>query len=94
MTFADADEDPRVPLCVVVTLVSVPILGMAVIVTVVPTGMFAAETATVTGLAVLFGRSISGWEKEPLVLDGTFTPAIEVMLRVGMLDRIALPGWP
>ena len=87
--------EDKVPASVVVALVLVPLAGVAVRFTVVPTGTFAALITTLNGLVWFAGRTTSGepWN-EPIGFAGTAIPATDTICRDGMFVGIAELGSP
>src|SRR3989442_13394016 len=85
--FAEAVDEVDVPESVAVADVVPPARPEEVTVITVPGGMFDAATATFTGLVVLLGRVISGVEYEPVGEAGAAVPAIEGILRLGVVGH-------
>ena len=85
--------DDRLPARVVVALAPAPLAGVAVRLTVVPTGMFAALITTLTGFVCVAGRTTSGepWN-DPMGLAGTAIPAIDTICKLGRLVGTAKLG--
>src|SRR2546425_7713608 len=95
MTAAVAVELACVPASgVLLTVVFVPNWGFTDTATVVPKGMLAALSDTVTGLVLVGGRERSGVTNEPLGVAGTGTPPTEVIARVGNPGTNTGPGRP
>ncbi|PYN96662.1 MAG: hypothetical protein DMD91_20640 [Candidatus Rokuibacteriota bacterium] len=91
-TLADAVEEVRLPLSVVVAELPAPTSPFTVTVTGVPTGIFVPVRLTVTGLVVPAGSVMSGAVKEPSGVAGALTPATEVMRSVGVFASATAVG--
>src|SRR2546423_5535786 len=72
----------------------VPMKPTTATVKTVPTGTFAAERLTVTGLLVVPGNTTSGAKNEAFGLAGAATPPTEVIWSSGELDRVTEVGAP
>src|SRR5438128_2207563 len=95
VTLAVAVEEASVPLSgVLVARVDAPMKPTTVIASVVPTGTFVAAMLTVTGFAVVPGKTTSGAKKAPPGLAGAATPPTEVICRVGAFARVTDVGAP
>lgn len=92
VTLAEAVEEARLPLSVVVAELPAPTSPFTVTVTEVPTGMLAPVRLTVTGLVVPAGSVISGAVKEPSGVAGALTPPTEAMRSVGVFGSTATVG--
>ena len=94
VTLAVVLDDANVPASgPLETVVGPPVADTAVMFSDVPTGKLLALTATVTGLAVVGGRTMSGdaWN-EPIGFAGADTPPTEVITSDGGLTGIAELG--
>jgi hypothetical protein len=95
VTLADAVEAAGVPASGLLTAELLPpVIPETVTLTVVPSGIFVAASATVIGLGVPKGITISGIEKDPVGAAGADTPATEAIRRLGPLARARGPGTP